>query len=235
MADLAADNLIGFLVARQAADAAQPRRAREQVEQQPAVGTLDPALGLAALNFVLVVCAAAAQAAGARPRDAARDAGAPTSASSANCAARSASRSRGARQETAQTFATFQQALVQQGAEATRTQNAQIDAFAQQLTLLQKTLADTLTTQLQGLSESNARRLAEVRATHGDAARAAAADQHRQARRDAQDGRREAAEHAGSAPGRELQAGGRPAGAGAQGPGRDADAGAAAWATCSAC
>ncbi|MBT2299801.1 DNA recombination protein RmuC [Variovorax paradoxus] len=73
--------------------------------------------------------------------------------------------SRGARQETAQSFATFQQTLVQQSAEATRTQNAQIDAFAQQLTMLQKTLADTLNTQLQGLSESNARRLAEVRAT----------------------------------------------------------------------
>ncbi|OUL99906.1 DNA recombination protein RmuC [Variovorax sp. JS1663] len=73
--------------------------------------------------------------------------------------------SRGARQETSQAFATFQQALVQQGAEATRTQNAQIDAFAQQLNLLQKTLADTLNTQLQGLAESNARRLAEVRAT----------------------------------------------------------------------
>jgi DNA recombination protein RmuC len=72
---------------------------------------------------------------------------------------------RGARQETAQAFATFQQALVQQGAEGTRTQNAQIDAFAQQLGLLQKTLADTLNTQLQGLSESNARRLAEVRST----------------------------------------------------------------------
>lgn len=73
--------------------------------------------------------------------------------------------SRGARQETAQAFATFQRALLHQGAESTRTQNAQIDAFAQQLALLQKTLADTLNTQLQGLSESNARRLAEVRAT----------------------------------------------------------------------
>jgi len=72
---------------------------------------------------------------------------------------------RGTRQELGQNFASFQAALVQQGAEATRTQNAQIDAFAQQLTLLQKTLADTLSTQLQGLSESNARRLAEVRAT----------------------------------------------------------------------
>jgi DNA recombination protein RmuC len=73
--------------------------------------------------------------------------------------------SRGARQETAQAFATFQQSLTQQGAEATRTQNAQLDAFAQQLTLLQKSLADTLNTQLQGLSESNARRLSEVRMT----------------------------------------------------------------------
>ena len=72
---------------------------------------------------------------------------------------------RGTRQETAQVFATFQQALLQQGAESTRTQNAQIDAFGQQLAMLQKTLADTLNTQLQGLSESNARRLSEVRTT----------------------------------------------------------------------
>ncbi|WP_307512759.1 DNA recombination protein RmuC [Variovorax sp. W1I1] len=73
--------------------------------------------------------------------------------------------SRGTRQETAQAFATFQQSLVQQGAEATRTQNAQLDAFSLQLASLQKTLVDTLNTQLQGLSESNARRLAEVRTT----------------------------------------------------------------------
>ncbi|PBI82717.1 DNA recombination protein RmuC [Variovorax boronicumulans] len=73
--------------------------------------------------------------------------------------------SRGARQETAQAFATFQQSLTQQGAEATRTQNAQLDAFSLQLASLQKTLADTLNTQLQGLSESNARRLSEVRTT----------------------------------------------------------------------
>jgi DNA recombination protein RmuC len=45
--------------------------------------------------------------------------------------------SRGARLELTQTLATFQDALVKQGAEATRTQNTQIDAFAQQLTLLQ--------------------------------------------------------------------------------------------------
>lgn len=73
--------------------------------------------------------------------------------------------SRDARQELAQTFATFQQTLVQQSAEATRTQNTQIDAFAQQLALMQKSLSDTLTTQLQNLSESNARRIGEVRAT----------------------------------------------------------------------
>jgi len=72
---------------------------------------------------------------------------------------------RSSRQELATTFATFQQTLVQQSAEAIRTQNTQIDAFAQQLTLLQKTLSDTLSTQLQSLSESNARRMVEVRET----------------------------------------------------------------------
>jgi DNA recombination protein RmuC len=73
--------------------------------------------------------------------------------------------SRGVRTELTHTLATFQETLVRQSAEATRTQNSQIDAFAQQLTMLQKTLADTLTLQLQSLSESNARRIAEVRAT----------------------------------------------------------------------
>lgn len=73
--------------------------------------------------------------------------------------------SRGTRQELTHNLATFQESLIKQGAEATRTQNAQIDAFGQQLALLQKTLSDTLTLQLQGLSESNARRLVEVRAT----------------------------------------------------------------------
>jgi DNA recombination protein RmuC len=73
--------------------------------------------------------------------------------------------SRGARTELTHTLATFQDALVKQGAEATRTQNTQIDTFGQQLTLLQKTLSDTLSLQLQNLSESNARRMAEVRGT----------------------------------------------------------------------
>ena len=73
--------------------------------------------------------------------------------------------SRAARQELGQTFALFQQTLLAQGAESTRTQNAQIDAFGQQLVLLKQTLADTLSTQLQSLGESNARRMQEVRQT----------------------------------------------------------------------
>jgi DNA recombination protein RmuC len=72
---------------------------------------------------------------------------------------------RGGRQELIQTLGTFQQTVVQQSAEATRTQNSQMDAFAQQLGLLQKTLSDTLTQQVQMLSESNARRLTEMRGT----------------------------------------------------------------------
>ena len=72
---------------------------------------------------------------------------------------------RAGRQELSQNLATFQQTLVQQGAEATRTQNTQIDAFGQQLSSLQKTLSDTLASQLGALSESNARRMTEVRQT----------------------------------------------------------------------
>jgi DNA recombination protein RmuC len=77
--------------------------------------------------------------------------------------------SRGGRQELTQSFGAFQQAVVMQSGEAFRTQNTQIDALtvqsSQQLAALQRTLADTLTTQLQGLSESNARRMNEVRET----------------------------------------------------------------------
>lgn len=72
---------------------------------------------------------------------------------------------RATRQESAQQLATFQQTLLAQGAETARTQNAQIDAFAQQLARMQGSLGETLHTQLHGLTESNARRLAEVRAT----------------------------------------------------------------------
>ena len=55
--------------------------------------------------------------------------------------------------------------MAQQAAEATRTQNAQIDAFAQQLAHLRGSLSETLTQQLQQLSETNARRMTEVRGT----------------------------------------------------------------------
>lgn len=72
---------------------------------------------------------------------------------------------RSGRLELTQNLATFQQTLLKQGAEATRTQNAQIDAFGQQLALMQKSLSDTLAAQLASLSESNARRMAEVRQT----------------------------------------------------------------------
>ena len=70
-----------------------------------------------------------------------------------------------ARQESMQTLTLFQQSLLQQSHEATRTQNQQIDALAQQLALLQKSLTDSLALQVQGLSEANARRLVEMRGT----------------------------------------------------------------------
>lgn len=70
---------------------------------------------------------------------------------------------RGGRQELMHAFASFQQTVMQQGAEAIRIQNQQIDAFGQQLALMQKSLTDTLAQQVGGLSESNARRLQEMR------------------------------------------------------------------------
>ncbi len=73
--------------------------------------------------------------------------------------------SRDARQELAQTITLFQQTLLAQGAQSTRTQNAQIDAFGQQLTSLQRSLSDTLATQLHQLGENNTLRMAEVRQT----------------------------------------------------------------------
>ena len=72
---------------------------------------------------------------------------------------------RASRQELATIFANFQQVLLQQSGQATRTQNTQMDAFARQLAALQKTLSDTLVAQLQAVSESNARRMGEVRET----------------------------------------------------------------------
>ena len=72
---------------------------------------------------------------------------------------------RAARQELAQSFTVFQETLTRQGAETTRTQNAQLDGFAQQLAHLRGALSETLVQQLQSMGESNARRIAEVRAT----------------------------------------------------------------------
>ena len=69
------------------------------------------------------------------------------------------------RQEAMHNLALFQQSLLQQSAEATRTQNQQIDALAQQLAVLQKSLTDSLAQQVNALSEANARRLTEMRGT----------------------------------------------------------------------
>ncbi len=55
--------------------------------------------------------------------------------------------------------------LANQSGLAARTQAEQMAAVAQQLSSLQKNLSDTLSTQLQSLSESNARRIQEVRGT----------------------------------------------------------------------
>ena len=70
--------------------------------------------------------------------------------------------SRGQRQELAQNLATFQQALLQQSGQSMQTQSLQMEAFAQQLAHLQKSLSDTLTLQLGNVSESNARRMVEM-------------------------------------------------------------------------
>jgi DNA recombination protein RmuC len=76
-----------------------------------------------------------------------------------------ADNARSARLESQQHLSGFQDALLRQSAEATRTQNAQIDALAQQLVQLRGSMGDTLTRQLQDMSEANARRLAEIRTT----------------------------------------------------------------------
>jgi DNA recombination protein RmuC len=72
---------------------------------------------------------------------------------------------RGGRLEIQQTLATFQESLTQQGSEATRTQNAQLDAFAQQLLQLRGTLGDTLTQQLQAISLGMTQQAAEATRT----------------------------------------------------------------------
>jgi DNA recombination protein RmuC len=72
---------------------------------------------------------------------------------------------RGGRQEIQQTLATFQETLTRQDAEATRTQNTQLNAFAQQLLQLRGTLGDTLTQQLQAISLGMGQQAAEATRT----------------------------------------------------------------------
>jgi DNA recombination protein RmuC len=72
---------------------------------------------------------------------------------------------RGSRQEIQQTLASFQETLSRQEAEATRTQNAQLDAFSQQLLQLRGTLGDILTQQLQAISLGMGQQAAEATRT----------------------------------------------------------------------
>ncbi|AOS78990.1 MULTISPECIES: DNA recombination protein RmuC [Hydrogenophaga] len=76
-----------------------------------------------------------------------------------------ADNARTARQEQQHSLSRFQESITAQSAETTRTQNAQLDGFAQQLVQLRGALGDALTRQLQDMSEANARRLAEIRTT----------------------------------------------------------------------
>lgn len=69
------------------------------------------------------------------------------------------------RHDQRQAMAVFQQAVLRQGAETTRTQNAQLDAFAQQLAQLRGGLSEALSGQMLSLRESNEQRLRELRQT----------------------------------------------------------------------
>ena len=72
---------------------------------------------------------------------------------------------RNARQEQAQALSTFQNGLVQHGAESARIQTQQLQGVQAVLAQMQKQVSDTLAQQLDALSEANARRLTEVRST----------------------------------------------------------------------
>ena len=72
---------------------------------------------------------------------------------------------RSGRQEIQQTLGSFQASLTRQSAEATRTQNAQLDGFSQQLMQLRGTLGDTLTHQLQAISRGMGQQAAEATRT----------------------------------------------------------------------
>ena len=182
-------------------------------------------VALAIANLVLAVCAAAAQAAG-QSTPAAPNCWRANERMERELRREISESSRGARSELTHTLAPSRRRWSGRAPKPRARRTRRSTPSPSSSRCCRRRWSDTLSLQLQNLGESNARRMAEVRAHAGGAAHPAAADQRRQARRDAQDGRREAADHAGNAPGRELQAGRRPAGAGAQGPGRDADAGA---------
>ena len=69
------------------------------------------------------------------------------------------------RQELGQTLTQFQVSLSEQVSQSVRTQNAQLDAFANQLTALRSHVGETLTQSLSQMNEANARRMMEVRET----------------------------------------------------------------------
>jgi DNA recombination protein RmuC len=69
------------------------------------------------------------------------------------------------RQELGQTLTQFQVSLSEQVSQSVRTQNAQLDAFASQLTALRSHVGETLTQSLSQMNEANARRMMEVRET----------------------------------------------------------------------
>lgn len=122
-------------------------------------------LALAALNIALLLVLLLRKPAAPDTSVLAAVIGAATEKSERSLRQELADAARATRQESAQQLATFQQSLLNQGAETARTQDARIDAFGQQLALMQRTLGETLNQQLHGLTESNARRLAEVRLT----------------------------------------------------------------------
>ncbi len=122
-------------------------------------------LAMAALNVVLLLVLLLRKPATPDTSALAAVVGAATEKSERSLRQELADAARATRQESAQQLATFQQSLLNQGAETARTQDARIDAFGQQLALMQRTLGETLNQQLHGLTESNARRLAEVRLT----------------------------------------------------------------------
>ncbi|HPK32210.1 MAG TPA: DNA recombination protein RmuC [Ottowia sp.] len=72
---------------------------------------------------------------------------------------------RGSRQELGLSLDRFQAAVIGQAAEAVRTQNAQVDALAAQLTQLRGTLGDTLVAQLQALGLTMAQQAQEATRT----------------------------------------------------------------------